>query len=1053
MFIIFLDVNARDRIEIGSEWKFKTSISTNAPAATDYNDTSWDKVNIPHTWNAFDAQDGGNNYLRTTSWYRKTLSWDPAFEGKKIYIELLAASLQAECFVNGESVGVHKGGYTAFRFDITDKMQAGDNLIAIKVNNQKSQEIAPLSGDFSVFGGIYRKIFLVITDPVHIDMEDHGSSGLFLSTSNVSKEKATLEIRAKIVNDSPDEKEVKVNAVLRNPDTFEAISDVAKPLFDIEAMKPGGSPIENVSETWTIPAGESIEFKKVIEINNPHLWNGKTDPYRYQVDFTVLENEQVVDSLTDYVGFRYFSANKTGFYLNGELYPLRGVCRHQDRKDKGYAITEKDHAEDFGLMYEMGINTVRLAHYPHDPYMYELCDKYGIVVWAEIPFVNEIGTASTFKDITKNQLVELIRQHYNRPSILMWGMQNEVWNTFDAQMRVFGKELNDLSHQEDPSRLTVQAQAVSEPYNWPTDLYAWNLYPGWYRSDTLLEILEGFSSRKETIGMSEYGAGGSINHHEIDPPQPAHAGKWHPEEYQSKVHEEAITAITANKHIWGTFLWNMFDFAADTRSEGDANGINDKGMVTYDRKVKKDSYYIYKVNWNPEPEVYIASRRFNERDFSETPVIIYSNCDEVELFINGESAGKKLSTSVNCGIYRWDDVFLTKNADNEIKAIGKKDNAEYNDIVIWKRTLSNTTELASKDLFVNNTRKKISLIKEVSAESVQQVIEGVKGATFILVDKDGSTPITEGLIKAGMKLLVTSESGTATATFEFTTADHIALGKNITTDSSEPQNPVINAIDGDKSTRWAAANSQSHWLELDLGKEYVLNEIKIHWFNSATKRYYQYTVSSGKNKNSYQIIVDRSNSTQQDIVTDKIDNKIGRYVKINVIKGSVSSAYPSLYEIELYGWTIESDDYDINYNNQTIRVPDTGTTVTTEQFLNKLSFYGNETHTLESAAYYIQNGDKLIVTDSNGKKNSFTILIGDGTGYDSVTDNTSMFQIENHRDAVRIQLNDPLNQALLKITDVSGKLIYSGIIEKEFSMSLDKGIYLFSVEKEPYGNN
>jgi beta-galactosidase/beta-glucuronidase len=646
-------ISGRDRVDFCADWKFTVT------------PTDTITVTLPHTWNALDAQDGGKNYLRTEAWYHKSLQWDKNFQGKRIFLEFLGANMQAECFVNGSSVGVHKGGYTAFRFDITDRLVKGENKIAVKVDNRFSEEIAPLSADFSFFGGLYRKVFLIVAEPVHVDLTDCGASGLYLTTTNVSAQSAELEIRAKVVNTSSRSQKLTLQADLQST--------------------PDKHALKTLAETITIPANGVYEFKKKITVENPHLWNGKEDPYRYAVDFTIKEKSKIIDKVSDYVGFRYFSATKEGFFLNGNPYPLRGVNRHQDRKDMGNAITEREHYEDFELIYRMGANAIRLAHYPHAPYFYELCDQYGIIVWAEIPFVNNVGTAPTFAEVTKNQLRELIRQQYNRPSICFWSLQNEVAEKYDSIMQPLTKELNDVAHAEDPTRYTVQAVNHSKAEKWASDLIARNAYPGWYRTsnERLKDVMDKPTPFDRPLAISEYGAGGSIYQHETIPVRPKHNGDWHPEEYQSKVHEDAMIDITASPNIWGTFVWNMFDFAADNRAEGDHHGINDKGLVTHDRKTLKDSYYIYKVNWNSNPELYIASRRHNIRKENTTPVTIYSNCRTVELFVNGISQGKKQKDAVQCGIFRWDNIEL-QTGNNIISTIAiTPDGKTLQDEVKW----------------------------------------------------------------------------------------------------------------------------------------------------------------------------------------------------------------------------------------------------------------------------------------------------------------------------------------------------------------------------------
>lgn len=1066
--LLFLPVclyaNGRQKTDFGTGWKFKSQITTNTPAATAYDDSSWESVNIPHTWNALDGQDGGGNYLKTVSWYRKSLPWNSEYSGKKIFIEFLGANTQAECFVNGTSVGVHKGGYTAFRFDITDKLTTGDNVIAVKVDNRIIQEIAPLSGDFTFYGGIYRKVHIIVADPVHVDLMDNGAPGLYLSTMNVSQTSAQLEMKAKIINESNEPKEVTLRASLKNPDTFEAIAEVSKPAFNVNSMKPGGPALNTLEKTVTIPAGDTYEYKEKISIQNPRLWNGKEDPYRYQVDFTVIQSGQTIDAVTEYVGFRYFSANKQGFFLNGRLYPLRGVCRHQDRYNMGNAITEQEHNEDFGLMYEMGANAVRLAHYPQDPYIYELCDKYGLVVWAEIPFVDKIGSdEALFKQVTRQQLVEMIRQQYNRPSILMWGLQNEVsTGSYNTQMSVFMPELHNLSHEEDPYRMTVQAQAGTDRYNWTTDLYAKNQYPGWYQNGTFGSYMDGYKNITQLMGMSEYGAGANVFQHEINPARPTHNGQWHPEEYQAKVHEEAIIDISTRNWIWGTFVWNMFDFGSDSRNEGNVPGVNNKGLVTFDREIKKDSYYAYKVNWNDEPEIYIASRRYTERNHDVTPVTIYSTCDEVELFVNGVSQGKKLKQNVTCNFFKWTDISLPNKgvgevAKNTITAKGKINGVEYTDEVIWSRMLGQTTNITSTKLVVDNKTKKISLSVVVDATKLNDFISGVDGATFILYKADETTAVTSGNVEPGMKLKVTSEDGVNSVFYEFISAQHLALNKPVTASSQESANPKENAIDGNVGTRWAATSGGNHWIEIDLEREYIINQIRIQWFQPSASRYYTYNVLGSNDKSIYKTLVNRATNTEGGTVTDNIrkgnmENVRARHIKVDVLS-STTSGYPSLYEIEVYGWIMETA-YKVDYTAKTIGVPRQSEIIPLENFMENISFLGNYMNepTAECQAYYIIEGDKLIITDTSNITHEFTIYFYDETGIDDITGITDLFTIRNNNKDVTVNLKPGVGDSYLEIYDFSGKLIHSAGLTANYTTTLNNGLYIFKLSNNKLGS-
>lgn len=1040
----------RQKININASWKFQSKILSNNPAFVDFDDKSWSIVNIPHTWNNTDAQDGGNNYLRTVGWYRKSLPWNDSYNGKKLYIEFLGACLQAECFVNGKSAGIHKGGYTAFRFDITSLMKPGENIIAVKVDNRHSEEIMPLGGDFSVLGGIYRNVSLIVVDPVHVDLMDNGSSGLYLTPVNVSESSADLEIKALIFNHSSEPKTVIINGKLRNPDSFESIADVPKPTFDVTAMCPGGKVIKTLNELVTIEPGKSYRFEKKITIERPHLWNGKKDPYRYLVDLEIEENGNVIDMVSEYVGFRYYSVTKEGFFLNGKLYPLRGVGKHQDRYNMGYAVTDKEQNEDFGMIYDMGANAIRLAHYPHDPYIYDLCDRYGLAVWTEIPLVDRPGTAESFNEVTKDQLRELIRQHYNCPSVFFWGLQNEIREQHDTHMRALMKELNELAHAEDPSRLTVQATNHHTAKNWDSDVFAWNYYPGWYVQNPLFSgKLDSFKdSESRPTALSEYGAGGSIYHHEINPAKPVtNGGDFHPEEYQNKVHEQAIIDISTRDFVWGTFLWNIFDFASDARKEGDQHGVNDKGLITYDRKVKKDSYYAYKANWSNEPFVYITSRRYANRNEEVTPISIYSNCESVELFVNGESKGKIVSKDVRCGFFKWDDIILLANTENKIKVVGTQEQKEYTDEVVWTKIAGTTTTLQSDKLVVNNDNKRIIFKENIPVEQIYSYLQALDGATFIVVEADGKTPVTKGMVSLGMKIVVTSEDTQNKATYEFI-AGHIALKKNITTDSEQTNedNLACYAVDGDYNTRWASKDKNPHWLEIDLGKEYVLNKITIHWFNPNGSRTYQYHIKTAGNEKEFEIEVDRSGNTQPNAVSDNLQNK-SRFVRVEVLGGNASTAYPSLYEIEVLGWTIESEEYDIDFENRKIKILNTKENVqnlTTEKFLSNISFEGNLSYVLNSMSYFIQENDELVITDYSGNKMKFKCVFTNNLTSVKNTDRKT-FQITSQNNTLTVRLTDFIEPVTLEIRDLLGHTIVTEEISNSYTCRLDNGFYLVSL--------
>lgn len=1055
-FFIGTNAATREKLDFGTQWKFQKNTSS-APSAPGFNDSSWESVTIPHTWNATDAQDGGNNYARTIGWYRKTFSWNNSYEGKRVFLEVLAASLKSETYINGTLVGSHKGGYNSFRYDITTLLKKNEpNVIAMKVDNRYDDNIAPLSGDFSFIGGMYRRVFLVVCDPIHVDLEDNGSNGLYLTTSEVSSASAKLEVRAKIVNKSTETKHLSLKATLKNPDNFTGITEIPNPLFNTSNIAPGGV-VKSVEENNVIiPAGSSYEFKKQISVSNPRLWDGLTDPFRYQVDFQINENGMLLDEVSDYVGLRFFHADNTGFYLNGRLYPLRGVNRHQDWKDMGYAITENEHNVDFGMIYEIGANAVRLAHYPQDPYFHELFDKYGIVVWVEIPFVDKFGTDTTqFMNATCQQLREMIRQRYNRPSILMWGLQNEVsTGSYDTQMSKIIPQLHNLTKTEDPTgRLTVQAQAGADRSNWTTDLFGKNQYPGWYQSGTFGSYMDGYKNKHlvggkyRPVGMSEYGAGGNPQQHEIiklsgtaPPGSPyGHQNPWHPEEYQSLIHELAIKDIVARPWIWGTFVWNMFDFASDSRNEGQTPGINDKGMVTHDRSIKKDAFYVYKANWSSIPMVHIASSRYMQRETTTTPVKVYTNRAAVELFVNGVSQGVRKRTAANCGILEWSNVELSNKGVGQAgkNNILAKSDDNIMDEVNWYRVPASSTLLISSKLTIDNSQKAISLTTTVPVAQLLDYIKSEHNVSFDLMEADGLTPVTNGNVMPGMKLLVTAEDGVSKATYEFV-VQHIAFKKKATADSEEnTTNTAAKAVDGDVATRWAAPNNATptapHWLEVDLGKNYILNNVGINWFNNPTNgRAYKYTVLAKKeNEINYEMVVNRSANTQADFVSDEISNTMSRYVKVNITGSTNASAYayPSIFELQVNGWMISSSVYDIDFDTKTITLPATDVLVELEDFLKNIVFDGNETHRVESAAYYIVDGAQLIITDSRGKENVFVLKFKSTSGLKTLAPE-NLFEASNRNNELKVRVKCDLD-VNLTIFDVAGKQLFCDKIKGE----------------------
>ena len=582
---------------------------------------NWEQVNLPHTWNGIDGQDGGSDYYRGTCYYTKQLKKADLPEGKLVYIEFEGANSSAELFVNGRSVAQHDGGYSTWRADITDLL-TDDTEIMVAVDNAPNDRVYPQQADFTFYGGLYRDVNILCVDQAHFDLDYYGSPAI-LVTPEIKGDKA--EVTTQVFPVNADDAEY----------TYQIIAD--------------GTVIAETTTTETTVA---------MTIENVHLWNGRKDPYLYTMKAEMKLDGSVVDERCVRFGCRTFYVDpEKGFFLNGESYPLRGVSRHQDRPGIGNAITPEMHKEDAEIIYEMGANTIRLAHYQHDQVFYDLCDEMGFVIWAEIPYISvhmENGRANTV-----TQMTELIAQNYNHASICFWGLSNEITmkGAKDPDLLENHHILNDLCHKMDPTRLTTMAvismcNIDESQYIEIPDVVSYNQYLGWYGGaiEDNAPFMDGFHTMypNKPIGMSEYGAE-AYKWHASHPEQGDYS--W---EYQAHYHEELIKQLYTRDYIWATHVWNMFDFAADARDEGGCKGMNNKGLVTFDRKTKKDSFYAYKAWLSDVPFVHIAGHDFVDRMEDEVAIRVYSNQPEVEMFVNGVSIGKQTA----------EDHFFTFNVAN-----------------------------------------------------------------------------------------------------------------------------------------------------------------------------------------------------------------------------------------------------------------------------------------------------------------------------------------------------------------------------------------------------
>lgn len=639
----------RQDILLNNDWNFRFSHQVQKGTEV--------RVDLPHTWNAQDALSGKIDYKRGIGNYEKNLFIRPEWKGKRLFIRFEGVNNIADVFINRRHIGEHRGGYGAFIFEITGKVEYGkENSILVRVNNGEQLDIMPLVGDFNFYGGIYRDVHLLITDETCISPLDYASPGVRLIQDSVSHRYAKVRAIVDLSNGSSGNQEVELNVRLLD----------------------GQRVVKEGTKNVNLSGNEVMQQELTFEIDQPHLWNGRQDPFLYQAEVTLFRNGQMVDRVTQPLGLRFYRIDPDkGFFLNGKHLPLQGVCRHQDRSEVGNALRPQHHEEDVALMLEMGVNAVRLAHYPQATYFYDLMDKNGIIVWAEIPFVgpggyNDKGFVDlpAFRANGKEQLKELIRQHYNHLSICVWGLFNELTELGDNPVEYI-KKLNVLAHQEDTTRPTTSASNQMGDLNFITDAIAWNRYDGWY-GGTPADLGKWLDRMHKDhpeicIAISEYGAGASIYHQQDSLVKTVPTSWWHPENWQTYYHIENWKTISSRPYVWGSFVWNMFDFGAAHRTEGDRPGINDKGLVTFDRKVRKDAFYFYKANWNrEEPMLYLTGKRNTVRTQRLQTITAFTNQAGAELFVNGKSYGK--TTPDSYAILEWKNVELEP-GENEIKVV------------------------------------------------------------------------------------------------------------------------------------------------------------------------------------------------------------------------------------------------------------------------------------------------------------------------------------------------------------------------------------------------
>jgi beta-galactosidase len=657
----------RDSFNIAN-WKFYKGDIHSAESGDKISEQGWEDVTIPHTWNAKDVLTAGDHCYQGVGWYRGSFDLPKEQKNRRYFIRFEGVCLVSDVYVNGIFIGRHKGGYSAFCYEITRRVRTGrKNSISVKVDNSMQPDVAP-SGTYlyPLFGGIYRPVAVFSTDDLCISPLDYASSGVYIRPVNVSQKQADIEVVTLL----------DYSASSKDPNDAEVMLKTT--------VMDNNDVIAQNSEKVIVKNNQQAKTVSKIRINNPHLWNAKKDSHLYKLNVRVEDPQGVkIDEIDQPMGLRFFEVNRDkGLILNGTPYHLYGVCRHQEWEGFGSALTDEQHKKDIELILELGATGVRLAHYQQADKIYSLCDESGLVVWAEIPNTPAYRAENpAYLQNCKEQLTELIKQNYNHPSIFFWGLYNEIPISAEDV-----KSLNQTAKELDPYRLTTQADFTQVTgRHFVTDVAAWNWYFGWYydKVDKYITWYDKLHKEHPEIkgGLSEYGAGGCISQQQEDPKRPNPTGRFFPEQYECLYHEEVWRTIKDRDDIWCKFVWNMFDFSWTFAKRGDRDFINHKGLVTHDRQVKKDVFYFYKANWSDEPVLYILSRRNTQRTQSNVQVAVYTNLDEVELHINSKLFSKK---KMDSDIHKitWENVGLVP-GNNQVNVIGYKSGKKYTDACEW----------------------------------------------------------------------------------------------------------------------------------------------------------------------------------------------------------------------------------------------------------------------------------------------------------------------------------------------------------------------------------
>lgn len=680
-FTNLLKAEGRDVQSFNNGWSFKKGpFPEEMLSAAKLWDGNWKEVEIPHTWNAIDMQVKADAFYEGSAYYKKMYNCPESLKGKRIFLRFEGVGAVADVYVNGKLAGTHKGGYSAFAVEIGTMLNYGsNNEIIVKANNASRPDVIPVNHSlFGVYGGIYRPVWLVVTDPCNITVTDCASPGVYITQKNVSKKQADVKVRVKLDNATLQP----VALTLENT------------IYDQNGKK-----VTSQKQSFNLTTQGTQVYESNFTLKNPILWQGRKNPYLYKVVSCLIQDGKVIDEVVQPLGIRKYEivAGK-GFYLNGEKYPMYGVCRHQDWWGLGSALKNENHDFDIATIMDLGATTVRFAHYQQSDYLYAKCDSAGLIIWAEIPFVNRVTGQEA--ENARNQLREMIRQSFNHPSIYVWGLHNEVYQPHEYTATLT-QSLHDLAKTEDPDRFTVSVNGyghMEHPVNLNADIQGMNRYFGWYEKKIqdmkpwVEELEQKYPS--QILMLTEYGADANLNHQTEYLGESLNWGKeFYPETFQTKTHEYHWSVIAQHPYIIASYLWNTFDFCAPLWVRGGVPARNMKGLVTFDRKIKKDSYFWYKANWSEDPVLYLTQRRNKDREKKVTSITVYSNIGTPKVFLNGnELQGiRKGYTDVH---YIIDNVTLN-DGKNEIKTIAKKGDTAYEDIIEWFYTGEKKREVDS----------------------------------------------------------------------------------------------------------------------------------------------------------------------------------------------------------------------------------------------------------------------------------------------------------------------------------------------------------------------